>query len=97
MRSRAESCEEEAKEILYLRLPSNEEATSGSKSQVLQGGGQGKLQSSTMQRIRRSKLSNLFGYNDFRHLSAGSRNKLARQEVNDSDVKINRPTRVEEK
>ena len=33
------------------------------------------------------KLSNLFGFNDFRHLSARSRNKLARQEVNDSDIK----------
>ena len=31
------------------------------------------------------KLSNLFGFNDFKHLSARSRNKLARQEVNDSD------------
>ena len=33
------------------------------------------------------KLSNLLGFNDFRHLSARSRNKLARQEVNDSNIR----------
>ena len=38
---------------LNLRLPSNEEATSESKSRVLQGGGQGKLQSSTVKHIKK--------------------------------------------
>lgn len=64
---------------LNLRLPSYEKATSESKSRVLQGGGQGKLQSSTVQHIRRSIMSGGTIQNQVRQLLS--------KEVERADVK----------